>query len=182
MFSINLEKGSLNMKSFIEQAQFYASYHQNPTTRYSHMAGVPLVVFSLMILLGFVKIIIPNVVETNLACFATLILMVYYFLLNWQLSLALTPIMVFLLWLASWFSYAGPTKTGMWVFVITFVVGWALQLYGHVIEGKKPAFMDNIYQALIAPLYLVAEGFFAVGYMKSLQERIYGSVKEKEPS
>lgn len=162
------------MKSFIEQAQVYAAYHQKQMTRYTHLAGVPLIILSLMILLGFVKIIIPGVFASTLAWFATIALLVYYFLLNWKLALATTPIMLFLLWIAHWFSENGPTTLGVWAFVITFVVGWGLQFYGHYLEGRKPAFMDNLSQALIAPLFLVAELFFMAGYMKSMQAEIYG--------
>ncbi|KGP62456.1 membrane protein [Legionella norrlandica] len=163
------------MKSFIEQAQFYAEYHNNPVTRYTHLAGVPIIILSVMIFLGFVKIIIPGVYATDLACLATLAALIYYFLLNWQLALALTPILIFLLWLASWFSHNGPIKLGLWAFIITFIIGWGLQFYGHFIEGKKPAFMVNFTQALIAPLYLTAELFFMAGLMTSLKEQIYGS-------
>lgn len=162
------------MKSFIEQAQFYAEYHQNATTRYTHLAGVPLIILSLMIFLGFVKIIIPGVYGTNLACLTTIGVLIYYYRLNWQLALALTPVLIILLWLASWFNYSGPTKLGLWVFLITFVVGWGLQFYGHFIEGKKPAFMVNISQALIAPLFLMAEIIFMAGYMNDLKAQIYG--------
>jgi uncharacterized membrane protein YGL010W len=165
------------MNSFIEQARFYAAYHSNKMTRYTHLAGVPLIIFSLMIFLGFVQIIIPGVINTNLACIATLALLVYYFRLNWQLALAITPIMLALLWLASWFNYSGPTKFAMWSFFITFVVGWCLQLYGHFLEKKKPAFMDNVYQAFIAPLFLTAELIFMAGYMKALQAEIYQTKK-----
>ena len=171
--------GHLKMKSFVEQAQFYATYHQNATTRYTHFAGVPLIVLSLMILLGFIQIIIPGVFASNLAWFATIAILVYYFLLNWQLALAITPIMLFLLWIAHWFSAYGPTTLGVWTFIITFVVGWGLQLYGHYIEGRKPAFMDNLSQLLVAPLFLVAELFFMAGYMKSLQVQVYGGVIEE---
>lgn len=170
------------MKSFIEQAQFYSWYHQSPMTRYTHMAGVPLIIFSLMILLGFVKIIIPGVFGTSLACLATLVVLIYYYRLNWQLALALTPILLILLWLAHWFSLDGPTKLGIWAFIITFIVGCGLQLYGHFKEGKKPAFMDNLSQVFIAPLYLTAELFFMAGYMKPLKEQIYGSVEEQIPN
>lgn len=166
------------MKSFVEQAQFYAAYHQKIMTRYTHMVGVPLIILSLMIFFGFVKIIIPGVYATNLACLVTLGVLIYYYRLNWQLALALTPILIILLWLASWFNYAGPTKLGLWVFIITFVLGWGFQLYGHYLEGKKPAFMDNLLQALIAPLFLTAELFFMVGYMNSLKEQIYGHAEE----
>ncbi len=169
------------MKSFIEQAQFYAEYHQNPMTRYTHMAGVPLIILSLMILLGFVKIIIPDVFGTNLACLVTLGALIYYFRLQWQLALILTPLMIILLWFASLFNYHGPTKLGVWAFLITFIVGWGLQFYGHYIEVKKPAFMVNLYQALIAPLFLVAELMFMAGFMKDLKAQIYGAPEEKLP-
>ncbi len=163
------------MKSFIEQAQMYAGYHQNTTTRYTHLAGVPLIILSVMILLGFIKIIMPGVFSITLACLTTVGVLIYYFYLNWKLALALTPILIILLLFSDLFSHNGPTKLGIWAFVITFIVGWAFQLYGHYIEGKKPAFMDNLSQALIAPLFLTAELFFMAGYMKSLKEQIYGS-------
>jgi uncharacterized membrane protein YGL010W len=163
------------MKSFIEQAHFYASYHQNSMTRNTHMVGVPLIILSLMILLGFIKISMPGVFSTSLACLTTLAVLIYYFRLNWQLALALTPVMLILLWIAHWFSADGPTALGVWAFVITFIVGWGLQLYGHYVEGNKPAFMDNVCQALIAPLYLTAELIFMAGYMSGLQAQIHGA-------
>ncbi|WP_298626484.1 DUF962 domain-containing protein [uncultured Legionella sp.] len=172
------------MKSFIEQAQFYAEYHQNPMTRYTHMAGVPLIILSLMILLGFVKIVIPDVYATNLACLTAVIALIYYFRLNWKLTLVLVPIFIVLLWFANLFSYFGPTKLGLWAFLITFVLGWGLQFYGHYIEGKKPAFMVNLCQALIAPLFLAAELMFMAGFMSDLKNQIYGTteiIPSKEP-
>lgn len=170
------------MKSFIEQARFYVQYHTKASTRYTHMAGVPIVILSLMILLGFVKITVPGFFATDLACLTTLGVLIYYYRLNWQLALALTPILIILLWIASWFSEYGPTKLGLWTFMITFIVGWGLQFYGHFIEGKKPAFMVNVYQALIAPLFLVAELFFIAGYMQGLKEQIYSNETEKNKS
>ncbi|KTD76513.1 DUF962 domain-containing protein [Legionella waltersii] len=168
------------MKPFIAQAQLYASFHQNPVTRYTHFAGVPLIILSIMILLGFVKIVIPGVLATSLAFLVTIALLVYYFMLTWELALPLTPILLFLLWLSSWFSHEGPTKLGIWSFVITFVVGWGLQFYGHFIEGKKPAFLVNITQMLIAPLYLTAELFFMAGYMSAMKEQIYQTPENED--
>jgi uncharacterized membrane protein YGL010W len=173
------------MKSFIEQAQFYAEYHQKPMTRYTHMIGVPLIILSIMIFLGFVKIIIPGVYATNLACLTTLAAVIYYARLNWKLTLVLVPIFIVLLWFASLFSYFGPTKLGVWAFLITFVAGWGLQFYGHFIEGKKPAFMVNLCQALIAPLFLAAELMFMAGFMNDLKAQIYGTIEvvpSKEPT
>ena len=167
--------GGTLMKSFVEQAQLYATFHQNPITRYTHFAGVPLIVLSVMIFLGFAKIVIPGVYETNFAVVTAIIVLIYYYRLNWQLALPLTAVFIVLLWIASWFNQYGPTRLGMWAFIITFVVGWALQLYGHYIEGKRPAFMTNMTQALIAPLFLTAELFFMGGYMQALRQQIYGT-------
>lgn len=163
------------MKPFIEQAQFYAAYHHNIKTRYTHLAGVPILILSIMIFLGFIKIIMPGVFATSLAFLATLGALVYYFRLNWQLALALTPILLILLLIANWFSQDGPTPFGVWFFILFFIIGLGLQLYGHYLEGKRPAFMDNFSQALIAPLCLVAELFFMAGYMLPLKEQMYGS-------
>lgn len=168
------------MKSFIEQAQFYAAYHQKPSTRYTHLIGVPLIIFSLMVLFGFLHLIIPGVMDTTLASLATLALVIYYIYLNWRLGLVLIPIFIVLLWLASLVSYKGPTHTALWIFVLTFVLGWALQLIGHLIEGRRPALMDNFWQALIAPLFLTAELFFMAGRMNDLKEQIYGKPCEPE--
>jgi uncharacterized membrane protein YGL010W len=165
------------MQSFIEQAQFYAAYHQNPMTRYTHLIGVPLIILSLMILLGFINVVITGIFIISFATLATIALLIYYFRLHWQLALTLTPILLCLWWIGSLFSHNGPTKLGIWAFIITFIIGWALQLYGHFIEGKKPVFMVNIWQALLAPLFLTAELFFMAGFMKPLKEQIYGPVE-----
>lgn len=162
------------MIPFIEQARFYAQYHQSKATLYTHLAGVPLILFGLMVLLGFVQVIIPGVLSTSLAYIATIALFVYYFRLNWRLSLCLLPVFALMLWIAAMVSHAGPTRFALWVFFITFVLGWILQLTGHLIEGKKPAFMDSITQAMVAPLFLTAELCFMLGRMRSLHDDMHG--------
>ncbi len=49
-----------------------------------------------------------------------------------------------------------------------FVGGWILQLVGHVFEGRKPALTDNLFQIFVAPIFLCAELFFALGYKPKL--------------
>ena len=62
-----------------------------------------------------------------------------------------------------------------------FVGGWALQLLGHVYEGRRPAFLSNLFQALIGPMFLVAEIFFALGWRPGLRERVEALVGERYP-
>lgn len=168
------------MKSFIDQAQCYAAHHQNPRTQQTHWIGVPLITFSLMILLGFVKIVIPGVYQISLACLATLALLIYYFRLNWVLALATTPILLFMLWISSFLNHNGPNTLGLWIFIITFISGWTLQLYGHYIAEEKPAFMVQLSQVFIAPLYLMAELLFRAGLMSTLNEEIHGALPEEK--
>jgi len=168
------------MKSFIEQAQIYALYHQKKATLYTHLIGVPLIVFSLMVLLGFVQMIVPGVIATTLASIVTLVLFIYYLRLNWRLALLIAPVLVFMLWISSLISYAGPTRFALWTFAITFVIGWALQLIGHLIEGKRPALVDNLWQALIAPLFLVAELSFMAGRMSDLKQQMHPEPRQLE--
>jgi uncharacterized membrane protein YGL010W len=61
----------------------------------------------------------------------------------------------------------GPTST--WVaFVALFVGGWTLQFLGHHYEGKRPALMDNIFQAFVGPMFLVAEAMVVMGLRRDL--------------
>lgn len=168
------------MIPFIMQAQTYTAYHQNAITRYTHMAGIPLIILSFMILLGFVHIVIINVLDVNVANIATLALLIYYFRLDWRLALVLTPILVFLLWIAHFFSYQGPTAFALWSFVVIFLLGCGLQVVGHFLEERRPSFVDNLSQVLIAPLVIVAELFFTAGYMLALREEIYGRAVHDE--
>ncbi|MBA2710925.1 MAG: DUF962 domain-containing protein [Tatlockia sp.] len=162
------------MNSFIDQARIYAAYHQNPITRYTHFAGVPLIIFSLMVFFSFFHLVVPGVFNITLAAIATVALLAYYFFLNWRLALALTVIFAILLGLAHLVSRYGPDSQSVWTFVITFILGWALLLIGHFIEGKRPALVDNLWQALIAPMFLVAELFFMAGHLQDLKQQIEG--------
>ena len=170
------------MIPFVEQAQCYASYHQKAVTRYTHMAGIPLIILSLMILLGFVHVVIIGVLDVNVAIIVTAVLLIYYFRLYWRLALALTPILIFLLWVASFISHDGPTSEALWSFIIIFFIGCTLQFIGHFIEEKRPAFTDNVWQVLIAPLFIAAEIFFIAGRMDELKEDIYSKNPVKKNS
>ncbi len=160
------------MKSFIDQAVFYATYHEKPVTRYTHPVGVPLVILSIMIFLGFIHLVVPGVFDLSFASIAGAILLVYYFSLNWRLTLAFLPVFILLLWIASLVSQDGPTSSALWTFLIIFTLGWVFQLIGHFLEGKRPAFMDNLLQALVAPLFLTAELFFMAGKMQGLKDQL----------
>jgi len=64
---------------------------------------------------------------------------------------------------------------GWTVFALAFVGGWAFQLVGHVFEGKRPALVDNLFQALIGPMFLMAEVFVWLGLRR--HDTVAGGVR-----
>lgn len=58
--------------------------------------------------------------------------------------------------------------------VCGFVAAWIAQFLGHgLFEGRAPALLDNIFQALfLAPLFVWLELLFALGYRPELKSRV----------
>ncbi len=56
-----------------------------------------------------------------------------------------------------------------WSFAVLFVGGWALQILGHAaFEGRRPALLDNLFQAFIGPMFITAELMTALGPRRRL--------------
>jgi uncharacterized membrane protein YGL010W len=61
------------------------------------------------------------------------------------------------------------------VFGAFFVGGWAFQLVGHVWEGRRPALADNLFQAFIGPMFIMAEVLMALGLKQELKAVMDGA-------
>jgi uncharacterized membrane protein YGL010W len=160
------------MKSLAEQLALYASHHTKPLTRMTHVLGVPLAVFSAMIFLGWFHLVIPNLLHITFLWLGLLILVIYYLYLDVIFGLIMLPILFILAATADVISQPIVTWHGFKIFLWLFGIGWALQLLGHLIEGKKPALLDNFSQAVIAPLFLLAELCFMFEWRLELKKRI----------
>lgn len=62
-----------------------------------------------------------------------------------------------------------------------FIVAWIAQFIGHgAYEGRSPALLDNLFQALfLAPLFVFLEYLFMFGYRPELQRRVEAEVQKK---
>lgn len=158
------------MKTLEDQMSFYAAYHQDARNKATHFVGVPVIVFSLMIALGWLRADVGGV-AVSAALVVTSILVLYYLVLDVPLGLAMGAVFALMLWGAEPLSQAALGVSLAW-FLILFVGGWALQLWGHVFEGRKPALADNLFQIFVAPIFLAAEAFFALGYKPHLHEAV----------
>jgi uncharacterized membrane protein YGL010W len=55
---------------------------------------------------------------------------------------------------------------------VVFVLGWALQFFGHYLEGNRPALLTNLFQIVVAPIYLAAELIFSMGMRVTLRTEV----------
>lgn len=157
------------MKTLAEHLRVYAGYHQKRFTKLTHFIGVPLAILPILMLLNWVHLLIPGILVTPLSWPAYLALMIYYLRLDWRLALPLLLVFFVLNLIAIQISGFAPNLLGfLWLLGI-FVLAWAIQLIGHWVEGRKPALLDNLFQALIAPLFLVAEVAFWCKLRQDLQ-------------
>lgn len=71
-----------------------------------------------------------------------------------------------------------PTST-LQAAVILHVVCWIAQFVGHgAFEGRAPALLDNLVQAIfLAPMFVWLEILFKLGYRPELQARVEKSVQ-----
>ena len=158
------------MQTLEQQMSFYAAYHQDPRNKASHFVGVPMIIFGLFIALGWARLELGGMTLTAAMLLAAVVL-VWYFLLDVPLALAMLAVNALLLYLADLVS-AQPVATGAAWSAVFFGGGWVIQLIGHVWEGRKPALVDNFFQIFVAPIFLAAEVFFALGYKPALHAAV----------
>jgi uncharacterized membrane protein YGL010W len=158
------------MKTLEDQMSFYAAYHQDGRNKASHFIGVPMIILSLFIPLAWLRLDIGGVPVTAAMVFAGAVL-VYYFILDVPLALAMLVVNAALTWAGHQIAGLGAAQGWAW-FAALFVGGWIIQLVGHVFEGRKPALADNLFQIFVAPIFLAAEAFFALGYKPRLHEAV----------
>lgn len=164
------------MKTFEQQVLSYAAYHQDARNKLTHFFGVPLVTFSILVPMAWVKI----GYGASGATIFYLAVFFYYLRLDWIIALLQLPFTLMLLGLAE-STAAMPFLTSLYIFLATFVGGWIIQLIGHYFEGKRPALTDNLMQIFNAPLFLTVEVLFMLGYRSELRRKIQalGAVSPK---
>lgn len=158
------------MKSLEDQMSFYAAYHQDTRNKLTHFIGVPAIVLGVMILLGWARVDLGGTTVSGAMLIAAVVLL-YYLRLDVPLGLAMCLVFGGLLYAAEAI-VALPVKAGFAWFFLFFAGGWVVQLVGHVFEGRKPALVDNLFQIFVAPIFLCAEVFFALGYKPSLHAAV----------
>jgi len=154
-----------------ETMALYAAYHRDPRNRLTHFFGVPIIIFSLFIALSYARFDLFGL-PVNGAVLLVAAVGLHYLRLDVPIGTTLVVLMIPLLMLAAWVTTAQPVPVGIAAFLATFIGGWAIQLLGHKFEGNRPALTQNFFQTLVAPLFLTAEAFFALGLRRELRNRV----------
>jgi len=156
-----------SVKTLDQQMAVYAAYHRNRWNRLTHFIGVPAIIFAILIPMNWLSF----GEGVTLAHVFVGVVLAYYFLLDVPLALATTVAVAALLLAAKAVAGTGVASGWIW-FGAFFVGGWVFQLVGHVFEGRRPALSDNLFQIFIAPIFLVAEVFFALGLKRDVLRKI----------
>lgn len=156
---------------FVEQASMYLAYHRNPRNRATHFIGVPAIAFAILIPMTWLKLFTAGGYPVTLAeVFLGAVILMYLWMdvaIGFATALFYIPVLI----VAEWAAHQG-YSIGGGIFAAFFIGGWIFQLIGHAFEGRKPALADNLFQIFIAPMFLMAEVFFALGLKKNLHDEM----------
>lgn len=122
----------------------YAESHSDHTNEVIHFVCIPAIVFSL---LGILWAIHPIVALAVVGA-----ALVYYARLSRPFALGMAAMSAVMLGLLNML----PAGTVLATSIGVFVVAWIGQFIGHIIEGKKPSFFDDLRFLLIGPLFVLS--------------------------
>jgi len=168
------------MRTFTDQLTRYAAYHRDQRNIATHLIGVPMIVFAVEILLSRPVLAGDGAFALTPALLASVAAAAYYIALDRPVGVLMTLLLALLVAAAA--PIAGQsTMTWLAWGVGLFVAGWIIQFVGHVFEGRKPAFVDDIIGLLIGPLFVVCEVLFFAGLRRDVADAIERELGAKLP-
>ena len=133
----------------------YAVSHRNSTNKVIHWICVPLIVWSIVVLLASIPVpeILANA-HLNWAWIISGLSIMWYFFLSPPLAIGMTVFLIALNYLSIQVQEISSYPT--WAIGLgVFAIAWIGQFFGHHIEGKKPSFLKDIQFLLIGPVWLM---------------------------
>jgi uncharacterized membrane protein YGL010W len=159
------------MKTVEENLTQYAAYHRDRRNIATHFAGIPMIVFAVILALATAAIPVGPMAVT-VAALVSIAACVYYFNLDRVFGVTMAIVLFAMCAAASEITARMSTGAALGCAAAIFVLGWALQFLGHKFEGVKPAFYDDLMQLAIGPLFVCAEIFFLLGAKPDLRRYI----------
>ncbi len=156
---------------FRRQLGIYAAVHRDARNKATHFIGIPVIVFSVLLAATQYQFDAAGH-RTSAAAVLAIVAVLGWMVLDLGVGLAMAVIML-VMWYAAEALAGALGPSAVWTgFAALFIFGWALQFLGHHFEGKRPALMDNLFQAFIGPMFLVAEIMVVNGYRRDLANSV----------
>lgn len=165
-------KGSKQtMKSILEQLSTYKSVHLNSNNVKTHVIGIPMIIWAVMVLIGQLpwQFNVTNDIGITVLDGLAVGVVLYYLLLHLRLAIVAVLCFAPIFYTAK---LALVLPYDVLLAIAVFVVGWIFQFIGHGYEKAKPAFVDDINQLLIGPLFLIAELYFYLKFEPEFAEQV----------
>jgi uncharacterized membrane protein YGL010W len=150
---------------FARQLAIYSSYHRDERNRATHFIGIPAIVFSILVPLALAR----TAGGISAAMVVAVLAVIGWVALDRVIGLAMAVVMLAMLLVAEWIARTYGSSTAWIVFAVFFVGGWVFQLVGHMWEGRRPALADNLFQAFIGPMFIMAEVLIWLGLKPELK-------------
>lgn len=151
---------------FARQLGMYASYHRDERNRATHFIGIPAIVFAILVPPALAPF---GAFGISWATVIAILAVLGWIALDATIGLAMIVIMLPFVLIAEWIARSYGATTAWIVFAVFFIGGWVFQLIGHVWEGRRPALTDNLFQAFIGPMFIMAEVLMALGLKQDLK-------------
>ena len=149
----------------------YGRFHRDRRNRLTHYLGVPAIIYSILVALALHSNMVSGA-ALRLDRAVIVLAGLGYIVLDPALGFSLTVALALLGAAAEATCHLGPARA-LAIAATAFVLGWALQLLGHRLEGNRPALLTNLAQIFVAPLFLTAELGFSLG----LRRRLRGDIE-----
>jgi len=174
--SLNLEK----------QLVFYGAYHHNKVNVGIHILCVPPILLTSFLLLTNTPNVplpswlsIPNL-PMNIGTVGAVLYSTLYMLMEPVAGGLLAPILIGSAAVANHLTSTYGATANSWAGAIN-IACWLAQFIGHgKFEGRAPALLDNLVQAVfLAPFFVWFEILFSLGYRPELKRRVDQAVEQE---
>lgn len=163
---------------------FYGAYHHNSVNVAIHIVCVPIIMVSGFAMATYTGTLIETppwltvpYLDLNLGTIAATLYAMLYLLLEPAAGSVLAAFCLGMTALTNYLKADNPDLTFK-VALGAHLFSWIAQFVGHgAFEGRAPALLDNLVQALfLAPMFVWLEVLFALGYRPELNARVQKQV------
>lgn len=140
------------MKSLQQWVHEFSEAHQNTNNIKIHLFCIPVIFFSIVCFIESLQFSFKSNLPFDLGHIISIVVLIFYARFGVKpFALMLVVIGVSRLIALTLLKNGVPL---LLLSIVLFAVGWVGQYIGHILEGKKPPFFQDIKFLLIAPLWV----------------------------